>query len=159
MSEAQEARTHRHEAAHLPDGDIVAILLRQHADITDSIERIKAARGKNRVNGLEALATFLTAHETAEQQVVRPVSERTAGGGEAQARIAEERKADAALAELVSMGAAHPEFGPKFAEFADSVHEHAEREEHEEFPSFDKLSGEQRLQLGSDFLAAFEAAG
>jgi hypothetical protein len=156
-SEAQEAQEHREEAARLPDGDLVAILLRQHADITDSMERIKAARGENRANGWTALTTFLKAHETAEQEVVHPISRKTASDEQAEARLKEEREADEAIVELTRIGPDNAEFGPKFAEFADDVHEHAEREEHEEFPTFDSLSSDQRIQLGSDFLAAFKA--
>ena len=104
------------------------------------------------------MATFLKAHETAEQKVIRPVIEDTANADEAHARIAEEQEADKAVAELSALGPDNPQFGAKFAEFADKVHEHAEHEEHEELPLLLKLSAEQRLELGGTFLAAFQAA-
>lgn len=153
-----EAQQHRNEAAALPDGDIVAVLLRQHADITDSMERIKTGSADSRADGWNALTAFLEAHETAEQQVVHPISRRTASVEQAEARLAEEREADEAIAELNELQTDTAAFGTKFAEFAEKVHEHAEHEEHEEFPSFDALSTEVRQQLGSDFLAAFEGA-
>jgi hemerythrin superfamily protein len=157
-SEAQEAREHRQQADELPDGDVVGIILRHHADITDAMERIKAARGDSRVGGWEALTRMLKAHETAEQKVVRPFVEDTANPGEAQARNAEEQEADRAIMELNELGADSPEFGPKFGEFASKVHEHAEHEEQNELPLLMQLSAEQRLEIGGMFLAAFRAA-
>ena len=41
-----------------------------------------------------------------------------------------------------------------------SVHDHAEHEENEEFPTLMvRLSAEERIRLGGKFLAAFRAAG
>ena len=156
MSDAQE---HRQEAAQRPDGDVIAILLRQHADITEAMERVQNARGEDRITNFEALKKLLKAHETAEQEVLRPVSRQTAGQDEAQQRITEETEADAALAELGALGADSEAFGPKFSEFKKAVSAHAENEEHDEFPTIDKSrSAEQRIQMGTDFLAAFAAA-
>jgi hypothetical protein len=154
-SQAQEARQHREEAARLPDGDVVGIVLRQHADITEAMERIKSARGQDRVDGWAALTTFLKAHETAEQQVIRPVM---ADGhdSEAQARLAEEAEADEAVAQLSALGADSPDFGPQFARFADQVHAHAEAEEHDELPVLKRLPQDKRVDLGTQFLAAFQ---
>jgi len=158
-SESQEARHHRQQADELPDGDVVGIVLRHHADITDTMERIKSARGENRTGGWDALTSFLKAHETAEQQVIRPVVEDMADPGEAQSRIAEEQEADQAVAELTALGADNPQFGAKFAAFAEKVHEHAEAEEHDELPLLMKLTPEQRLEMGSMFLSVFQGAG
>ena len=158
-SEAQEARQHRQQADELPDGDVVGIVLRHHADITEAMERIKASRGENRTGGWEALTSFLKAHEAAEQQVIRPVIEDIADPDEAQSRIAEEQEADATVAELTALGADDPQFGERFAAFAQKVHEHAEAEEHDELPLLMKLAPEQRVELGSMFLSVFQAAG
>jgi hemerythrin HHE cation binding domain-containing protein len=156
-SEAQEARQHREEAEQLPDGDVVGIVLRHHADITDAMERIKSARGQNRVDGWEALKRFLKAHETAEQQVIRPVVETGDNPAEAEARMAEEAEADQAVARLSVIGADSPEFGPEFAQFAEKVHQHAEAEEHDELPLLKQLPAERRVDLGTQFLASFQS--
>jgi hemerythrin superfamily protein len=153
MSDAEQ---HRHEADELPDGDLIAILLRQHADITEALERVSSSAAAERATDFEALKTFLKAHETAEQTVVRPLSQETAGEAEAAARNAEEEEADKALAELTGMGVEDPSFGSMFKTFMRDVAEHAEKEEHEEFPTIlESRSPEQRIQLGSDFLEVF----
>jgi hypothetical protein len=122
------------------------------------MERIKASRGESRNGGWAALTMFLKAHETAEQQVIRPVIDDMADPDEAQSRMAEEQQADTAVAELSALGADNPEFGARFAAFAEKVHEHAEAEEHEELPLLMKLTPEQRLELGGAFLSVFQAA-
>jgi hemerythrin superfamily protein len=140
----------------LPEGDLIAILLRQHADITEAMERVKSATADQRAAGFDALKAFLKAHETAEQTVVRPVSQETASEAEAAARNAEEEEADKALAELTGMGVDDPSFDSMFATFMKDVADHAEHEEHEEFPTILKSrTVEQRVQLGRDFLEAF----
>jgi hypothetical protein len=156
MSEAQH---HRHEAAQMHDGDVVAILLRQHADITEALDRVTKSQGDERATNFEALKSFLAAHEAAEQKVVRPVSQETAGPDEAAARDQEEKEADQALAELTKLGASSQEFGAKFSAFKKAVSDHAEHEEHEEFPTIQKSrSEEQRIEMGTAFLAAFGSA-
>ena len=156
MSDADE---HRKEASELPEGDIVAILLRQHADITEAMERVSGADGEQLATDFEALRSFLTAHEIAEQTVVRPVTQETASTDEAAARNAEEEQADKALVELTRMGTHASGFKSAFAKFSKDVADHAEKEEHEEFPTIQKSrSAEQRVQLGADFLDAFAKA-
>jgi hypothetical protein len=155
MTEVEEAQQHRQEADQRPDDDIVGVLLRQHADILESVDRVKNAGDASRAADWDALVTLLTAHEKAEQAVVRPVTQQTAGVEEANARNAEESEAERAIAELAALGADSADFGARFAGFATSVHDHAEREEHEEFPTLDRLSADDRVALGRDFLAAF----
>jgi hypothetical protein len=71
---------HREEASEIPDGDVVAGLLRQHADVTEAMDRVRNARGEDR-----ALPTLTCS----------PV---------------------------------------RFSAFKKAVADHAEKEEHEEFP-------------------------
>jgi hypothetical protein len=154
-----DADLHRKEAAKMPSGDLVAILLRQHADISDAMDRVSGASGEQLAADFEALRSFLMAHETAEQTVVRPVAQETASEAEAMARNAEEEDADRALAELSALGTAAADFKVSFAKFMKAVADHAEREEHEEFPTIQKSrSAGQRIQLGTDFLEAFTKA-
>ena len=154
-----EAGKHRAEAAQMSDGDVVAIILRHHADITDSMQRLAAARGGNRRTDWTALIAFLKAHETAEQKVVRPAVESGASSNEAGDRNAEEQEADHAIAELDAVGPDSPQFGAMFADFAKKVHDHAEAEEKHELPILRGLPEDRRVQLGTDFMAAFQAAG
>ena len=157
MSDADQ---HRAEAAQLPDGDLVALLLTQHAEIIDALDRVTSATGDELMVAFEALSTYLKAHEAAEQTVVRPVTEETAAPGAAEARITEERTAEKALAALADMGVDDADFKAVFASFKKDVLEHAEKEEHEEFPTLRaSRSDEERLRLGADFLDVFSKAG
>jgi hypothetical protein len=140
----------------LPDGDLIAILLRQHADITDALERVERSPRDQRGTAFESLKVLIKAHESAEQSVVRPLAQRTGYEAAATARNAEEEEAEKLLAELTGMGADDPGFGSIFAKLMTGVADHARREEQEEFAMIvASWSAEQRVQLGRDFLAAF----
>ena len=89
MGDAQEDRA---KAAKLPEGDIVRILLTQHAEVKDMLDQIGAASGAERKRLFTQLTTTLKAHETAEESVVRPVTKETAGAGVVDARNAEESR-------------------------------------------------------------------
>ena len=72
---------------------------------------------------------------------------------------AENLAADEALLELTRMGTQASGFKSAFAKFKKDVADHAEKEEHEEFPTIEKsLTADQRVQLGADFLEAFAKA-
>ncbi|MDQ1486885.1 MAG: hypothetical protein QOJ62_2578 [Actinomycetota bacterium] len=150
----------RAEAAKLPEGDLVAVLLVQHARMKDLMEQITEAAGHERSLLFEHLATTITAHETAEESVVRPVTKETAGAAVADARIAEESAADELIATLLDLDVDSADFDRQFAAFKQAVTQHAEAEETEEFPTI--LSGrsdDERRVLGVQFLVAFGAAG
>lgn len=144
----------REHADRFDDGDIVAILYRQHADITEALERVSASTGRERQANLDSLVEFLTAHEGAEQQVVRPVVEGQGRDDEADARIEEEQKAENVIGRLTDLDVDSEEFEKAFADFKNAVAEHAEREESDEFPILEERPVEERIELGTAFLGA-----
>jgi hemerythrin superfamily protein len=155
-----EADKDRAEAAKLPAGDVVGILYMQHATVRDMIDSVQAASGDERATAFATLTTLLKAHETAEESVIRPVTEEIAGVGVAEARNAEEAEANVVIAALKKLDVDSADFDAKFADFAKAVDDHAEAEEHEEFTAI--VSGrsvEERYELGLKFLATFESAG
>ncbi|MET7902277.1 hemerythrin domain-containing protein [Streptomyces sp. NPDC005355] len=129
------AQTERAEAAKLPNGDVVAILLEQHARVRDLFSDVKSAEGEHKQQAFDELRALLAVHETAEEMILRPVAKETAGEQEANARNKEEKEANKVLAELEKMDVSTAEFDKKLAEFERSVIDHAEREEREEFPA------------------------
>ena len=155
MSDPAEDRS---KAAKLPEGDVLAILYRQHADITEALDRVTNSKGAERKANFESIKSFLTAHETAEQKIIRPVVEENGGTSEAQARNAEEKKADAAVTELSALDVDSNAFSTKFSTFKTSVSDHAESEENDEFPLLEARSDAERLELGRKFLDAQAAA-
>jgi hemerythrin superfamily protein len=155
-----EADKDRAEAAKLPAGDVVAILYTQHAAVRDVMDTVESTSGSERKRAFEELATMLKAHETAEESVVRPVTQQTAGAEVATARNAEEDEANQVLAALKTLQVDSADFDAKFADFKRAVSDHAEAEEHDEFPSI--LTGrtvDERHELGLKFLATFESSG
>jgi hemerythrin superfamily protein len=157
MGESAEDRA---KAAKLPEGDLVRILLEQHADVKDLFSDIEGASGAKRTTLFEQLVAMLKAHETAEEAVVRPVAAQTAGEDEAEARNAEEAEADATVAALLELDVDSAEFNTQFAAFKEAVDAHAEAEETEEFSTLQSVLDADKLQeLGQEFLKKFAAAG
>ena len=157
MGDAQEDRA---KAAKLPEGDIVRILLTQHAEVKDMLNQIEAASGAERKRLFTQLTTTLKAHETAEESVVRPVTKETAGEGVVDARNAEESEADELIATLSDFDVDSATFDAQFAEFKQAVSDHAEAEEKEEFPTIQSgRNAAERKALGDEFLTQFSAAG
>ncbi|HEY3923753.1 MAG TPA: hemerythrin domain-containing protein [Acidothermaceae bacterium] len=150
----------RAKAAKLPEGDLVRILLEQHAAVKDLFADIEAASGAKRATLFEQLVAMLKAHETAEEAVVRPVAAQTAGEDEAAERNAEEAEADAAVAALLELDVDSAEFAERFVAFKEAVDAHAEAEETEEFSTLQSQLDAAKLQdLGQEFLEKFAAAG
>ncbi len=88
------------EYAALPDDDVVAIVLRQHADIREMMVRVLEHDGSRRQKSFAELKGFITAHEKAEQAVIRPATRGTAGPDVTDARLREEAQAEQLIAHL-----------------------------------------------------------
>jgi hypothetical protein len=136
-------------AATLPDGDVVGILLEQHARIRELFEEVRGAAGDERRERFNELRALLAVHETAEQIVLRPQTSERINARVAEARMQEEVEATQALAELEHLNVDSPAFASSFAEFEKSVTDHAEAEEIEEFPAIvNAFTLDERQRLG-----------
>ncbi|WP_329172413.1 hemerythrin domain-containing protein [Streptomyces sp. NBC_01477] len=134
----------------LPDGDVVALLLEQHARIRELFTQVARATGPSRQRAFDDLRSLLAVHEAAEELIVRPVAEKTAGTEEAEARNAEEKEAGEVLKKLEGMDVSSPGFETVLAEFEKAVSEHAGHEEREEFPAIvAQCSVDQRRTMGA----------
>jgi hemerythrin-like domain-containing protein len=132
MGEAQENRA---KAALLPEGDVIRILLEQHARIRELFADVTTAEGDHKSQAFDELRALLAVHETAEEMVLRPVTEKAGAESVAQARNQEEAEANEVLKELERMDVASADFDAKLASFEKSVDAHADKEESEEFPT------------------------
>jgi hemerythrin superfamily protein len=130
MGDATEDRA---KAQALPEGDVIRVLLEQHAQIRDLFSTVKSSTGEQKQESFDALRALLAVHETAEELVLRPVTEKLGAQSVADARNSEEKEANEVLAELEKMSVDDPAFAAKLAAFEQSVDEHAEAEEDEEF--------------------------
>src|SRR5438128_625976 len=100
MGDAAEDRA---KAAQLPEGDVIRVLLEQHARIRDLFAEVKRANGPDKKEAFDSLRALLAVHETAEELVLRPVSAEAAGQQVVDARNREEADANAVLADLEDM--------------------------------------------------------
>jgi len=152
MGDATEDRA---KASALPEGDVIRVLLEQHARIRDLFAQVKNETGEEKQKTFDALRALLAVHETAEELVLRPVTEKVAGEGVASARNQEEKEANEVLAELEKLSVDDPGFAAKFEAFEKSVDDHAEAEEHEEFSQvLAQCDEDQRKTMGRKIKAA-----
>ena len=153
MGSAAEDRT---KAAQLPEGDVIRILLEQHARVRELFAEVKTQSGEHKQHAFDELRALLAVHETAEEMVLRPVtSQFDAGKAVADARNEEEAEANKVLAELEDLDCASPEFDLLLAEFEASVSEHAENEESEEFSRvLAECDEDKRRTMGTQVKAA-----
>jgi hemerythrin superfamily protein len=156
MGDAAEDRA---KAAKLPEGDVIRILLEQHARIRDLFADVKSAEGEHKQQAFDELRALLAVHETAEEMVLRPATSKAGGSEVADARNEEESEANEVLKELEKLEATSPDFDAKLAAFEKDVDEHAEKEEHEEFPLIlSKCSEDERQSMGKQLLAVEKIA-
>jgi hypothetical protein len=151
-----DANAERRQAAQLPEGDVIRILLEQHARIRDLFAEVRTTDGVHQEQAFDELRALLAVHETAEEMILRPVAEDTAGKEEAEARNQEEQQASEVLLELERMTVGTSAFKREIAEFEQAVLAHAEREENEEFPLVRAGRTEDELRRMGTMLRAAE---
>jgi hypothetical protein len=152
MGNATEDRA---KAGSLPQGDVIRVLLEQHARIRELFADVKNSVGDHKTQAFDELRALLAVHETAEEMVLRPVSVDAAGQSVADARNHEEEEANKVLARLEDMDCASTEFDALLRTFEVSVDQHAEREENEEFPMvLERCDEEKRQRMGTQIKAA-----
>jgi hemerythrin superfamily protein len=146
MGDAAEDRAKAHE---LPEGDVIRILLEQHAQVRDLFARIQQAPAAERRQPFDDLRALLAVHETAEELVLRPKADGDAWKQVANARNREEHEANRVLAALEDLDPASEAFLAKLTSFESSVDQHAEAEENEEFPRvLETIDADERQKLG-----------
>lgn len=136
---------------------VLDLLLHQHNQVKQLLAELRDGHGDKQAKFNE-LVRALAVHESAEEQIVHPAARRAHAGAQVvDQRLHEESEAKHVLSELYDLGVDHPEFDKKFAEFADSVLEHATHEEDEEFPALDRATSEQDLRRLAGAVRAAEA--
>jgi hemerythrin superfamily protein len=115
--------------------DVIEFLLNQHQQVRGLLDDVLAAEGPERQRYFDTVREMLARHETAEEMIVRPLTRKAPGGEDvAEGRMHEENEAKEVLADLEKMDVTSAEFTAKFSEFRQSVLDHAQAEETQEFP-------------------------
>lgn len=154
-----DAAGDRARAQELPEGDIVRILLEQHAQVRDLFSEIKQAPATERKEPFDRLRRLLAVHETGEELVLRPQADGAEWKGVANERNQEEAEANQVLADLEDLDPASEAFLATLEKFEKSVDEHAEAEENQEFPRvLEALDDEERRELGARLQAVEKMA-
>jgi hemerythrin superfamily protein len=116
-------------------GDVIEFLLNQHQQVRGLLDDVLAATGEDRRHYFDNVREMLARHETAEEMIIRPLTRKAPGGEQvAEGRMDEENEAKEVLASLEKMDVDSAEFAQKFREFRQSVLDHAQAEETQEFP-------------------------
>jgi hemerythrin superfamily protein len=153
MGDATEDRA---KASELPEGDVVRILLEQHARVRDLFTELTAAPAADRKDLFQELRALLAVHETAEEMVLRPQADDDSWKHVAEERNQEEREANEVLKELEKLDPRTDAFLEQLTTFQKAVDAHAEAEENEEFPRvLTACDADERRKLG-DRLRAVE---
>jgi hemerythrin superfamily protein len=139
--------------------DVVDLLLRQHSQIRDLFIEVESATGKARTDAFQQLVRLLAVHETAEEQVVHPLTRIRVHGGDGivDDRLAEEHSAKETLAELEKMGPDAPEFPQLLDQLRIDVLDHARKEETYEFRYLRRDVGTAELRTMTAAVRAAEA--
>jgi hypothetical protein len=123
-----------HPAKDVPGKDVVDFLVEQHDEVRTLLRRVTASTGGQRQAAFDALRELLARHETAEELVLRPMTQAVPDGSTiAQARMDEENSAKRDLAALEKLDAGGQEFETSLAAFSSVVLAHADSEERIEF--------------------------
>jgi hemerythrin superfamily protein len=147
----------------LPEGadvDVVDLLLTQHARIEEQFLLVIAAAGEAKQQAFDDLVRLLAVHETAEEEVVHPLSRTVADAGDALVddRLAEERQAKEMLKALVDADIDSDGFVASLLLLRNAVLTHARHEERYEFPHLRAKVPADRLRRLADVVRAAEAA-
>jgi hypothetical protein len=146
----------------LPDGpaiDVVDLLLIQHARIEEQFLLVIAAAGDAKREAFDDLVRLLAIHETAEEEVVHPVSRGLVDGGDplVDDRLDEERQAKEMLSELLKAGVNDAGFGAGLLLLRNAVLTHARYEERYEFSALRANVAPERLRTMATAVQAAEA--
>ena len=138
--------------------DVVDLLVEQHGRVRALLDRVVATSGEDRQAAFDEVRELLARHETGEEMILRPLTQRLPGGKEiASGRMDEENEAKVHLAELEKMDVDSAEFARAFEEFRSAVLEHAAAEEQQEFTTLRADADTDRLVAARGMLEKAEA--
>ena len=139
--------------------DVVDLLLIQHARIEDLFTLVAGSTGTDRQEAFDDLVRLLAVHETAEEEVVHPLTRSLADNGDAlvDERLAEEQQAKQMLLDLAKAGPDADGFPDALLLLRTAVLTHARYEERYEFPQLRAKIPADRLHAAAQAVRAAEA--
>ncbi|MEC9408718.1 MAG: hemerythrin domain-containing protein [Pseudomonadota bacterium] len=152
----KEDETKAHQRPH---DDVLSRVLEDHAEIKRRFNAISHAGSvADKREALHALIHKLVVHETAEQEILHPLTRSANNGADvADRRIEEESQAEEMLARLDRLDVDDPDFDSLISRLRDEVIQHAEAEEHTEFPKIEQSVSPDKLESLASIYRAAEA--
>ncbi len=153
--QADEAKAHERA-----QDDVLTRVLEDHAEIKRRFNALTTAGSPDdKREALTALIHKLVVHETAEREVIHPLT-RDAKQGDAVAdkRITEEDQAEDLLARLEQLDVESAGFDDLIATLRDDVLQHAEAEQAHEFPKIEQAIDVDELNRLAPIFRAAEAS-
>jgi Hemerythrin HHE cation binding domain len=146
----------------LPQGadvDVVDLLLTQHARIEELFTLVAGSAGEDKRDAFEDLVRLLAVHETAEDEVVHPLSRQLVDGGDPliDDRLDEERRAKEMLNSLIKAGVTDEGFDAALLLLRNAVLTHARYEERYEFTALRAKAPAGQLRAMAAAVRAAEA--
>jgi hemerythrin superfamily protein len=140
--------------------DVVDVLVTQHRKIEQLLAQVTHLDAYERADAFLALVTLLERHEASEEQVVHPITRADIDDGSqiAADRVAEEERADEALAGMRRVGVDDPSFEERFSQFRESVLAHAAAEKADEFARLRQAVPHETLVKMAEEVTASQAA-
>lgn len=138
--------------------DVVSLLIKQHSQIRDMFAEVKLAQSGEKQKAFDRLVRLLAVHETAEEEVVHPLTRTAPGGsGVADDRLTEEHDAKEKLKELEKIGVEGEGFDELLEVLRHEVLEHARAEERYEFTQLRRRTSPAQLVTLAMAVRAAEA--
>ena len=124
--------------------DLIQAIREDHQQIKSLLETVRTQLD---AEAFQKLVSKLAVHETAEEEVVHPLT-RNAPGGEpvVEQSLEEEDKGKKALSELEKMGVQDPRFPASFEQLRTDVLAHAQHEEQDEHPKLARSVDAKKLE-------------
>jgi hemerythrin superfamily protein len=143
----------------MPESDVVELLRHHHREIRRLFDEVENSSGQERAAAFDRLRRLLAVHEGAEQEVVHRQARRTLPNGEqvVASLVREENQAEQMLEDLERQGVESPVFLGAALELRNTVVDHGEREEREEFPLIKVTYDEEQLRAMAVAVQAAEA--
>jgi iron-sulfur cluster repair protein YtfE (RIC family) len=130
--------------------DVIKLLEQDHREVEDLFAKAETTSGAAKQQVVTKIASELTIHTQAEEQIVYPAMRQAGLGDLVDEAITEHQKVKDVVARLETMDGSTSEVDPALQQLKADVQHHVEEEESESFPKFREAVDQQTLQTLAD---------
>jgi hemerythrin superfamily protein len=141
--------------------DVVDVLTADHRDIEDLVEQVRASSGEERRDKTDTLIAELVRHSVAEEMHVYPAMKQHLADGDAAVAhdVEEHKELETIMKELESADVDGPGFSALMDELAETLRDHVQDEEAEQFPELrEAIPRDEMVALADKVRTAKQAA-